>query len=108
MYDYRFPQQQYRRMAQVAVPVTAPVVAAPPASVVPAGAPVPEGLFWTALAGAASYAAIQTATRKGESTWVRAAGWAGGVAAGLAALTGLAGVVAPSYAKSFPVRWYWV
>ena len=96
----------YPRMAQ-AIVAPGPIVTTPaPAASVTAGAPVPEGLFWTAVAGTAAYAGILTATR--EKGWKSAAGWVGGVAAGLAALAGLAGVVAPKYASTFPVRWYWV
>lgn len=107
MIAYR-PAHYYPRMAQ-AIVAPGPIVTTPapaPASSVTAGAPVPEGLFWTAVAGTAAYAGILTATR--EKGWKSAAGWVGGVAAGLAALAGLAGVVAPKYASSFPVRWYWV
>jgi len=93
----------YRPRIAQAVIAPAPVVTTAPAA--PAGAPVPEGLFWTGVAAAASYAGILTATR--EKGWKSAAGWVGGVAAGLAAVAGLVGVVAPSYNR-FPVRWYWV
>lgn len=76
-----------------------------PAVVSTGGSSTPiEGLLWTALAGAASYAAIQTGMRtKGFNSVV---GWTGGIAAGLAAVIGLAGVVAPSAARMLPVRWY--
>lgn len=81
-----------------------PVLPAP-GTMAPSGAPVPEGLLWTALAAAASYAAIQTGMRtKGFNSVL---GWAGGIAAGLGALVGLTGVVAPSTARNLPVRWYW-
>ena len=53
------------------------------------GAPVIEGLLWTGLAGAASYAAIRTGMR--EKGFTSVVGGAGGVAAGPAALSGLAG-----------------
>lgn len=85
---------------------SAPVVAAPsPAASAVSGAPVPEGLLWTALAAAAAWASIRTGMR--EKGFPSYAGYAGGVAAGLGALLGLAGVVAPSAARSLPVRWYW-
>ena len=99
MHAYR---TMYRPRIAQAVIAPAPVVTAPSPT---AGAPVPEGLFWTAVAAAASYAGILTATR--EKGWKSAAGWVGGVAAGLAAVAGLAGVVAPTYTR-FPIRWYWV
>jgi hypothetical protein len=61
-------------------------------------------MFWTSLAGAAAWAAIETGRR---TTGVKSvAAWAGGIAAGLAALTGLAGVLAPSVSRSLPIRWY--
>ncbi len=68
------------------------------------GAPVIEGLLWTGLAGAASYAAIRTGMR--EKGFTSVVGWAGGVAAGLAALIGLAGIVSPNTGRLLPVRWY--
>ena len=107
MYSYAPP----RRLAQVVVPaapaVAAPVVAPPSPSPL-AGAPVPEGLFWTALAGAAAWGAIRTGVRPKESTFMRAVGWGGGIAAGLAALVGLTGILSPATARTLPVRWYWV
>jgi hypothetical protein len=101
MYNFS-PPVYHPRMSQA---IVAPAVV--PSSAGPMGAPVPEGLFWTALAAGASWAAIQTGMRKSEKTFTRVAGWSGGVAAGLAALIGLAGVLAPSAARTFPVRWYW-
>lgn len=107
--QYAPPTWRHPRMAQ-AIIAPAPVVAAP--SVAPttpsalAGAPVPEGLFWTALAAAASYAALRTGMR--ETGFTSIVGWTGGVAAGLAAILGLTGIVAPTAARNFPVRWYWV
>lgn len=86
------------RMAQVVVPAVTPVVSTP------SGVAFPEGLFWTALAGAASVAGISTGMR--EKGLLSVIGWAGGIAAGLAALTGLTGVVAPTAARSLPLRWY--
>lgn len=90
----------YRPPALGQVPVVAPVAAAP------ATMPVafPEGIIWTGLAAAASYAAIRTGMK--EKGLVSAAGWAGGIAAGLAALIGLTGILAPNVARGFPVRWY--
>jgi len=67
---------------------------------------IPEGLIWTALAGAAAYAGIRTGMR--ESGLASVAGWAGGIAAGLAALIGLTGILAPTAARGFPIRWYFV
>jgi hypothetical protein len=99
MHAYR---TQYRPHIAQAIVAPGPVVTTPAPS---SGMPAPEGLVWTAVAAAASYAGILTATR--EKGWKSAAGWVGGVAAGLAALAGLVGVVAPTYNK-FPVRWYWV
>jgi hypothetical protein len=90
----------------VVTPVTPVVAASAPASAPLAGAPVPEGLFWTAVAAAASWASIQTALdKKGVAS---IAGWVGGVGAGLAALAGLTGILAPSAARTLPIRWYWV
>lgn len=90
-------------LGQVVTPVVStPVVSTPAVS----GAPVPEGLFWTTVAGAAAWAAIRTGMK--EKGLVSLAGWVGGVGAGLAALTGLTGLVAPSAARTLPVRWYWV
>lgn len=104
MYDYR--PLAYRPRFGQAVVTTAPAVVAP----APVASPtiVPEGLLWTALASAASWAAIRTGLRAKESTLVRVAGWGGGVAAGLVALAGVAGLLAPSAARTLPVRWYWV
>jgi hypothetical protein len=91
-------------MAQ-AVVAPAAVVSPSVVAASPSGIAFPEGILWTALATAASYAAIQTGIRtKGFNSVV---GWAGGVAAGLGALVGLAGILAPSAARSLPVRWYW-
>jgi len=101
MHAYR---TMYRPHIAQAVVAPAPVVTTPAA---PAGIGAPEGIVWTAVAAAAAYAGIKTGMRGNESNFTRAAGWVGGVAAGLAALAGLVGVVAPSYNR-FPVRWYWV
>lgn len=91
------------RMAQIVGPGDAPL--GPLVTTAPAAGPsLPEGLLWTALAGAASWAAIQTG--RNTKGFKSVAAWAGGVAAGLAALTGLAGVVAPKAARGFPIRWY--
>lgn len=83
----------------------AAVVSPPVVAASPAGVAFPEGILWTALAAAASYAAIQTGMRtKGFNSVL---GWAGGVAAGLGALVGVTGLLAPNAARSLPVRWYW-
>ena len=101
-------QEPYRpRMAQTIVAPAAPVVTSP-APAVPVPTTMTESLVWTALAAGASYAAIQTAMRKDTKPAAKVAGWAGGVAAGLLALTGLTGILAPTAARSLPVRWYWV
>lgn len=89
-------------LGQVVVP-PAPVVETP--KTVPVT--VPEGIVWTALAAAAAYASIYTATHSKEGL-LKVAGWAGGIAAGLAALTGATGLLAPTVARTFPIRWYWV
>ena len=74
-----------------------------PGTIVP-GTPVPEGLFWTAVAGAAAWAGIYTGLQaKGV---VKYAGWVGGIGAGLAALAGLTTVLAPNAARQLPIRWY--
>lgn len=104
MISYR-PQPYAPRMSQAVVAPAAPVLPAPSA-IAPSGAPVPEGILWTALAGAAAYTAIQTGMRtKGFNSVL---GWAGGIAAGLGALVGLTGILAPSAARTLPFRWYWV
>ena len=110
MINYR-PPAYAPRLAQAvvgpAVVAPAPVVTSPVASATE-GAPVPTGLFWTAVAGAAAWASIATATNPRSSTLLKVAGWVGGVGAGLGALLGLTGVVAPSTARTFPAfRWYW-
>lgn len=76
-----------------------------PSSSPVSGAPVPEGLFWTAVAGAAAYAGIYTGMKE-KGGVVKWAGWIGGVGAGLAALAGLTSVLAPSAARQLPIRWY--
>lgn len=102
MIAYRPAPVQYRpRLSQVVVPAAVETAAVVPA----AGAPFPEGLLWTALAAAASWASIQTA--QNTKGFKQVAAWAGGIAAGLAALTGLAGVVAPNVARGLPIRWYY-
>lgn len=94
MQTYRLPA--YRPALRQITPLVEPTIA--PTNTA-------ESLFWTALSAAASYAAIRTGIR--ESGFARIAGWAGGIAAGLAALVGLTGVVAPTAARTLPVRWYW-
>ena len=98
-------QAQYRPRLAQAVVVPAAVE---PTSIVPtpSGSPFPEGLLWTALAAAASWASIQTA--QNTTGFKQVAAWAGGIAAGLAALTGITGLVAPSVARGLPLRWYYV
>lgn len=103
MISYR-PAAYAPRLAQAAILPSANAIS-PPVVSTGSGAPVPEGILWTALAGAAAYAAIQTGMRtKGFNSVL---GWAGGIAAGLGALVGLTGILAPSAARTFPVRWYW-
>ena len=95
---YRPTQYRAPFMAQVpAVVQTAPVPATAPMA-------IPEGLLWTSLAAAAAYAGIRTGMK--EKGFLSVVGWAGGIAAGLAALTGLTGVIAPTVARGFPIRWY--
>ena len=84
MISYQPPVYRPRLSQAVVVPAVAP--AAPVVSVPDAGVPFPEGIFWTAIAGAAA--------------------WAGGIGAGLAALTGLTGILVPSVSRSLPLRWY--
>ncbi len=105
MIAYRPIPYHQQRLAQ-AIVAPAPVVTAPASVAASTGAPVPEGLLWTALAGAAAWGSIRTGMR--EKGFVQIAGYAGGVAAGLAALLGLTGVLAPSAARTLPVRWYWL
>lgn len=102
MFTYR-PPAYHPRMAQVVAPAVTTVA---PINGVTAGMPIPEGILWTAVSAAAAWAAIRTGMR--EKGLPSVAGWAGGVAAGLAALLGLTGVLAPSAARTFPFRWYWV
>lgn len=40
--------------------------------------------------------------------WARAQEIDYKVGAGLAALVGLTGILAPSTARTFPIRWYWI
>lgn len=91
------------RPAAYTAPQLAQTIVTPADSTV-GGAPVPQGLLWTALAGAASYAAIRTGMR--EKGFKSIVGWTGGVAAGLAALIGLAGIVSPNTGRLLPIRWY--
>jgi len=100
----------WQNMGQAIVtPVVGPaVVTSAPASssgtVVP-GTPVPAGLFWTAVMGAAAYAGIRTGLK--DKTYVKYVGWVGGVGAGLAAVAGLTSLLAPDYARTLPIRWYY-
>lgn len=105
MVPYRHPAFRPALRQAIVTPV-APVTT--PALTVPSApsAPLIESLFWTALASAAAWASIRTGMR--EQGFAKAAGWAGGVAAGLVALTGLAGILAPTAARALPVRWYFV
>lgn len=106
MIAYR--QAWHPNLAQIVTPVVSPaVVSTAPVSSPVSGAPVPEGLFWTAVAGAAAYAGIYTGMKE-KGGVVKWAGWIGGVGAGLAALAGLTGVLAPSTASRLPIRWFWV
>jgi hypothetical protein len=100
-------QAQYQYHPRLAQGVIVPT-AVQPTSIVPTqtGSPLPEGLLWTALAAAASWASIQTA--QNTTGFKQVAAWAGGIAAGLAALTGIAGVIAPNVARGLPLRWYYV
>jgi hypothetical protein len=103
MIAYRPAPVQYQyhpRLSQVVVPAASPAVVS-----TPTGAPLPEGLLWTALAAAASWAAIETA--KNSKGFKQVAAWAGGIAAGLAALTGITGILAPNVARGLPIRWYY-
>jgi len=102
MISYQPPVYRPRLSQAVVVPAVAP--AAPVVSVPDAGVPFPEGIFWTAIAGAAAWASIATAQR--QTGWKSAAAWAGGIGAGLAALTGLTGILVPSVSRSLPLRWY--
>lgn len=105
MINYR-PPAYAPRLAQ-AVIAPAPVVTSPAAAATE-GAPVPTGLFWTAVAGAATYASLATAMNPRSSTFMKVVGWVGGVGAGLGTLLGITGIVAPQTARTFPAfRWYW-
>jgi hypothetical protein len=99
MISYQPPAYRPRLSQGVIVPAAAPVVTSPVV-----GPSFPEGLFWTALAGAAAWAAITTARQ--TTGFKSVAAWAGGIAAGLAALTGLTGVLAPNVSRNLPIRWY--
>jgi uncharacterized membrane protein YjjB (DUF3815 family) len=104
MIAYRPAPTQYQyhpRLAQVVVPAAAPVVSAGPT-----GSAFPEGLLWTALAAAAAWASYQTT--QNTTGFKQVAAWAGTLAAGLAAVTGITGLVAPSVARGLPLRWYYV
>lgn len=101
MIAYR-PPQYHPGLAQVVVPAAAPAVVS-----TTAGTPFPQGLLWTALAAAAAWAAIETARDPRTKGFKQVAAWAGGVAAALAALTGITSVVAPSVAPTLPFRWYY-
>jgi hypothetical protein len=106
--DSMQPYAPYRpRMSQPIIAAPTPAVVAPSVVAPTVSTPMTESLLWTALAAGASWAAIQTALRKDTKTVAKIAGWAGGVAAGLVALTGLTGVLAPTAARELPVRWYW-
>jgi hypothetical protein len=99
MIGYQPPVYRPRLSQAVIVPAAAtPVVSTP---VAPG---FPEGIFWTAIAGAAAWAAISTARQ--TTGFKSVAAWAGGIGAGLAALTGLTGILAPSVSRSLPLRWY--
>lgn len=99
MIGYQPPQYRPRLSQAVVVPASAaPVVSTS------SGPAFPEGIFWTAIAGAAAWAAIDTARR--TQGWKSAAAWAGGIGAGLAALTGLTGILVPSVSRNLPIRWY--
>lgn len=92
MMAYRPPAP---RMSQAVAPAVVPVTTTEA---------FPESILWTGLAAAAAYAGIRTGMR--EKGLGSVAGWAGGVAAGLAALVGLTGILAPSTARTLPLRWY--
>lgn len=101
---YRPPVRRMAPLGQQIVPTgVAPSLTTGPG---PVSIPAAESLIWTALSAAAAYGAIRTGIR--ETGFNRVAGYAGGIAAGLAALVGLTGILAPSAARTLPVRWYWV
>lgn len=104
MISYQPPVYRPRLSQAVVVPAVGP--AAPIVAVPDAGMNVgfPEGIFWTAVAGAAAWAAITTARQ--TTGFKSVAAWAGGIGAGLAALTGLTGILAPSVSRTLPIRWY--
>lgn len=102
MIAYQPPVYRPRLSQSVIVPAVGP--AAPVVSVPDTGIGFPQGIFWTAVASAAAWASIDTARR--TDGWKSAAAWAGGIGAGLAALTGLAGILVPSVSRTLPLRWY--
>lgn len=102
MISYQPPVYRPRLSQAVVVPAVAP--AAPVVTVPDAGVGFPEGIFWTAIAGAAAWAAIDTARR--TTGFKSVAAWAGGIGAGLAALTGLTGILVPNVSRNLPIRWY--
>lgn len=101
MYPYA-PPIRPPRMAQTLVSTSPGVISTPGA---PESGPSLQGLLWTSLAAAASYAAIRTGIR--EKGFTRVVGWSGGVAAGLAGLVGLVGLISPSTTRTLPVRWWY-
>jgi hypothetical protein len=95
MINYAPPAIRHR-LAQEVVPVSgSPIVS-----------PAVEGALWTALAASAAWAAIATGRR--EKGFKSVAAWAGGIASGVAALVGVTNILAPTVARTFPVRLNWM
>lgn len=99
-----FQPPVYRPRLSQAVVLPTPIADAAVVAAPSTGMGFPEGIFWTAIAGAAAWAAIDTARR--TQGWKSAAAWAGGIGAGLAALTGLTGILVPNVSRNLPIRWY--